>query len=142
MTDEFMGRFDVTDNLACHNALIALERRYNGPIPPWEREAAIRGARTERENLEHDLGIARFCLMRRSDKLREYAHEVMRRHKAVRKSQSTPDWSEAFRHWAAGRKDLQFYLDAFKAQRELVRGLEVRLAALGCADPINVSQAP
>ena len=122
--------------LARHNALLDLERRYSGPIPPWETRAAIRSSRTERENMEHDLGIARFCLQGRSDRLRGFAHEVMHRHRDVREARLNcvgPVWFTAKRSWSEGRKDLRFYLDAFKAQRELVRGLEIRLVTMKVA---------
>ncbi len=129
-------------NLARHRALLELERSHDGSIPPWEREAAIRGARTERENLEHDLKRARWNLEDRSDTLRAYAREVMFRHKAMHQPQPTPDWNKAFRLWRLGRKDLRFYLDAFKASRDLVRELESRLAALECDGPTNGGEAP
>lgn len=119
--------------LTRHNALLDLERRYNGPIPPWERRAAIRASRTERENLEHDLGLARHCLQSRSDRLREFGREVMLRHRAVREARLncvSNVWFTAKRHWREGRHDLQLYLNAFKAQRELVRGLEIRLVRM------------
>ena len=134
----------MTDNLARHNALIELERSHDGPIPSWEREAGIRGARTERENLEHDLGIARHSLQARSDTLRAWAHEVMLRHRAAMKARkaNSATWREALGLYGRGRLDLQFYLDAFKAQRGLVRELEKRLAALESRGPINVSIEP
>ena len=121
------------DNLARHNALLDLERRYNGPIPPWERRAAIRASHTERENLEFDLGLARHCLQNRSDRLREFGREVMHRHRTVREARldgKSGVWFSAKRHWREGRHDLQLYLDAFKAQRELVRRLEIRLVRM------------
>ena len=114
--------------LARHNALLDLERRYNGPIPPWERRAAIRAIRTERENLEYDLGLARHCLQSRSDRVREFGREVMLRHRAMRRAREDNSlaWRGAMDLWSVGRHDLRLYLSAFKAQRELVRGLEIR----------------
>lgn len=127
---------------ARHDALLALERSHDGPIPPWEREAAIRGARTERENIEHDLKRARWNLEDRRDTARAYNHEVSARFKIMRKSQSAPDWRGAFRHWSEGRKDLRFYLSAFTLQRALVHRLEAQLAARGGPAPTNRSKAP
>jgi len=119
----------MTPNLARHRALLELERSHDGPIPPWEREAAIRRARNERENVEHDLKRARWNLEDRRDTARAYSQEVNSRFKAMRKSQSSPDWRRAFRLWWEGRKDLRFYLSAFTLQRALVRRLEAQLAA-------------
>ena len=122
--------------LAEIRALDELRRSHDGPVPEWETRAAIRSSRTERENIEHDLGIARFCLQGRADKLRGFAHEVMHRHRDMREARLNcvgPVWFTAKRSWSEGRKDLRFYLDAFKSQRELVRGLEIRLMTMKVA---------
>ena len=118
--------------LAEVRALDELRRSHDGPIPPWERRAAIRASRTERENLEFDLGLARHCLQSRSDRLREFGREVMHRHQAMRRAREDNSlaWRGAMDLWSVGRHDLQLYLDAFKAQRELVRGLEIRLVRM------------
>ena len=78
---------------------------------------------------EKDLELARRCLDHRSKRLRGCTREVMWRHQDVDKARTEPGsiWYKAIRHWADGRQDLQLYLSAFKAQRELVRGLEIRM---------------
>ena len=137
----------MTDNLARHNALVELERSHDGPIPPWEREAAIRGARTERENLEHDLALARWRSQCYWDShIRLFGCGAMRARRLWLRTGS----QVALDNWKRARRDLDFHLSGGKAGerrewaalRDRVHGLEDRLAALECDGPINVATAP
>lgn len=124
----------MTDNLARHNALLELERRHDGLPSPYERAAAIRGARTERENLEHDLECARWASGCYWDAhIRPFGYQAMRARRVYLRT-----WSKAhLANWKRARRDLDFYLSGGKAGerhewaalRDLVHNLEARLAA-------------
>lgn len=118
-------------SLARYRALIDLERRYNGPIPPWEREAAIRAARGELENLEHDLASACWDKERFWDShVRPHAREAMLVHRRRRATRDPVEAAALLRHWAQLREDLRFYLREWTAKRDRVRALEERLTTL------------
>ena len=139
----------MTDNLARHRALLELERSHDGLPPPYERAAAIRGARTERENLEHDLGIARWASASYWDwHIRSYGRGAMKARRRWLKSAKADE--NALAKWKYARRNLDFHLSGGKAgerrewaaKRDLVHNLENRLAALGAQAPTSVSQAP
>ena len=87
---------------------------------------------TQIDEIEEELTSEREDLKYHSELLREFGREVMLRHRALRKARERNSiaWRGAMDLWGGGRKDLRLYLDAFVAQRELVRGLEIRLARM------------
>ena len=96
---------------------------------PWDyrHRLAVRASQTDEERQRHDLAEAQWVLERQSGDLRANAHEMMMRHKAVIWARRGQERLAARASWKAQRLSVTFYLEAWKAQRAVVRRLEAEL---------------